>query len=108
VSDRTITRWLRELRIAGWIEARHTLHGQKYSLTDARVQPGDHAGHSGCASPPMSRMNVKNVQDEAPYLFNELYVREPEARGRAFPAKKPIQSEALARYYAQYERKTGS
>jgi len=103
-SVRSVSRCLTELRQAGWISSKQTLHGQKYEF----YVPDCKAGKPLKRATVGSHMRATVGSHEAPHPINELYVREPEARVRAFPSKKPIQSEALARYYAMERRKAGS
>jgi len=71
VSEPTISRWLRALRSVGWVNCRHTLHGQKYTLLDP-VAPkfGERKNDpsAGIKNDPSGR--IKNDPDEAqPSLY---------------------------------------
>jgi len=90
ISQDTVQRGLSELREAGFIEMKRTRGACKYEIK----------------KPQLAVSRNRNLRYLGSRILSEPYFKEPTARGRAVPSKRPIQSEVLARYYAQ-QRKAG-
>jgi DNA-binding transcriptional MocR family regulator len=91
VSMETITRALKELRLAGFIRAKQAQRTNSYEI-------------SGSSNPQALPRQIRNPDPAYPYM-NLPKVNKSDGAKRAAassPPKKPIQSEVLARYYAQY------
>jgi hypothetical protein len=99
--DRTVRRWLRELRTVGILETtKHRSGLNTYIIQMPMAKSGRTAaaknGRSGVAAPLVYEQIKGNKRARA------------EARTRSFPPKKSAQSETVARYYEAGRKKAGN